>query len=932
MKGNRIRSRIVPAVLAAGLVISFYDVVFQGRTIVTTEFVAGTSPTGVGSFGYQGVRPTGQPVLDVAGPAYLHQPDARLARRMVRKGELFLWNPHTACGMPFLAEMASALLYPFQWVLLVSDAPWVWDAFMLGRLLLAGLFTALYLRGQGVGSLGTLLGAYGYMLCGFHVWYLNTVFLNSTLLLPLVLWAAEKVLRSPSWVAVGWLALAVALEILSGAPEPAALALVAVAAYVVYRLITLPEARRLFWPRLGRCAAAGLLGLGLSAPVWLSFVAWLPHTYHVHAQSLGRGSIPVGDVSALIAPESLGPIWRHWDGGSSAAAPGYAGAIVILLVLLAFLNGTARHRPWAFFAGAAGISILKIYGFPGLNWAIGSLPLFDRAYVTAFLGPVLLLSLSLLAGASIETMIRTGGARLRAASAGTLLLLALLFWGHSHSAAGHLATPVLWKGMLPAAILVLIVLVLSEGLRRGHVGARGIACCLVGLLAVDLFIPIPRSRPQRSDPFAEPPYVGKLKEYGSDAPIRVLGTAGILFPNAAQAYRIDDVGGTSPIFVGRYVEWMREMMGAPTGTLYSISSREIPSLDVPGMDLLGMKYLITPTDSPIDIEPGAKAGGRGVGGAARGEILAGEEVGQTFVSTQGGLSAVSVALSLFSRVNRGALELRLYEGMPEDPPLRFVSTRMEDLKENAFHIVRFEPVVDSRGKLYSFTLSSPDASRGNAVTPWICLDDGYLEGYRLEGGQPAVRDLVFTAYFVPWRERYDLVYDEEVRIFENRRALPRAYVVPGAEWVREEKEVFPRLRAEGFDPRRTVILEGEPGNAREPRADWRADGSRARIIEYGANRVRITVDAEAPGYLVLLDTYSPGWRATVGGEDRTIHPANGLFRAVRVGEGRQVVEFRYRPFSFRIGVVLAALAAAVLGGLLLRERLLGGVRPVEGEG
>jgi hypothetical protein len=49
------RAWIVPIVLLGGLVLSFYDVVFVGRTFLTTNFVPGTSPEG-GSWGYEGRR------------------------------------------------------------------------------------------------------------------------------------------------------------------------------------------------------------------------------------------------------------------------------------------------------------------------------------------------------------------------------------------------------------------------------------------------------------------------------------------------------------------------------------------------------------------------------------------------------------------------------------------------------------------------------------------------------------------------------------------------------------------------------------------------------------------------------------------------------------------------------------------------------------
>ena len=53
----------------------------------------------------------------------------------------------------------------------------------------------------------------------------------------------------------------------------------------------------------------------------------------------------------------------------------------------------------------------------------------------------------------------------------------------------------------------------------------------------------------------------------------------------------------------------------------------------------------------------------------------------------------------------------------------------------------------------------------------------------------------------------------------------------------------------------------------------------------------------APGYLLLLDTYFPGWSATVNGEPAPILRADYNFRAVSLPAGRSTVCFSYRPES-----------------------------------
>jgi len=85
--------------------------------------------------------------------------------------------------------------------------------------------------------------------------------------------------------------------------------------------------------------------------------------------------------------------------------------------------------------------------------------------------------------------------------------------------------------------------------------------------------------------------------------------------------------------------------------------------------------------------------------------------------------------------------------------------------------------------------------------------------------------------------------------------------------------------------------------------------------------VVVAVKAEAPAYLVLADTFDPGWSATVDGEPAAIHPAYVAFRAVFVQAGEHRVVFRYSPAGFApglaataVGTVLALLCLARPGG------------------
>jgi hypothetical protein len=162
----------------------------------------------------------------------------------------------------------------------------------------------------------------------------------------------------------------------------------------------------------------------------------------------------------------------------------------------------------------------------------------------------------------------------------------------------------------------------------------------------------------------------------------------------------------------------------------------------------------------------------------------------------------------------------------------------------------------------------------------------------------------------------ELVYDGEIKIYENTNLLPRAFVVHGLK-VRTDKEgVFSELTTPEFEPTSYVVLE------ETPELGWTGGNtaqyeSTARIVEYGPSRVLVEVDSATDGFLVLADLYYPGWRAAVDGQSQKVYKADYAFRAVEISEGQHVVEFVFDPLSFQIGWRISAITAGAMCSFLL---------------
>jgi hypothetical protein len=171
---------------------------------------------------------------------------------------------------------------------------------------------------------------------------------------------------------------------------------------------------------------------------------------------------------------------------------------------------------------------------------------------------------------------------------------------------------------------------------------------------------------------------------------------------------------------------------------------------------------------------------------------------------------------------------------------------------------------------------------------------------------------------------WQLVYEGEddisaFQVYENRYALPRVYLAGDYVITHNEEESLDAIRAnldELSRGRLVVIEDAKPSFSRRP-----AGGAgTAHIGKYGINDVVVEVEAETPSLLVLTDSHFPGWRAFVDGSERPILRANSLFRAVEISPGVHQVAFKYRPASFRYGLLISLATLAVILAAPIRRR------------
>jgi len=158
----------------------------------------------------------------------------------------------------------------------------------------------------------------------------------------------------------------------------------------------------------------------------------------------------------------------------------------------------------------------------------------------------------------------------------------------------------------------------------------------------------------------------------------------------------------------------------------------------------------------------------------------------------------------------------------------------------------------------------------------------------------------------------------DIKLYE--RAAPRAWWVGGPiyssgdTWAGSEDSLR-RMASPSFDPFRHATLQSDfmppvlrqgapPGSAGEARITWE---------DYQAESLRLRVETDSPGLLILSEAYFPGWQATVNGQAWPILRANVALRALALPPGDHEIVLRYDPPLYRLAFGLGGLAWAGWG-------------------
>ncbi len=136
-------------------------------------------------------------------------------------------------------------------------------------------------------------------------------------------------------------------------------------------------------------------------------------------------------------------------------------------------------------------------------------------------------------------------------------------------------------------------------------------------------------------------------------------------------------------------------------------------------------------------------------------------------------------------------------------------------------------------------------------------------------------------------------------LYRNMGIHHPAYFISNVQSFESWNELLQLLMAPQFNPRETLLI--EKSELRKIRLTDQhlelAPQSSVKLLKQNQGQESWLVETSQPGFLVIPETFYPGWIATANGRPTPILKGDGLFRAIWLDSpGTYKIQFSYNPF------------------------------------
>ena len=527
----------------------------------------------------------------------------------LEEGRIPLWNPYSACGTPFMANLQSAVFYPVDFLLTLISPAAVFGLGLIVHAWIAGFGMFLFTRLWKIPPWGCCVASIAWMFNGFimiHIFAGNQLTVTTTAWIPFVFWGVTGYILAWKknnknkfvWILIsGFL---MSMEFLSGHPQMTFYT----GCFLIIWSVGLLIEERLVHQWLKICGgfalmiifAAGLSGIQLIPT--LEYIGFSGREGRLDFMSATEFTFAPARLITLIFPEffgthALGNYWGKWYEWSQA----YMGEICIILIFVYFIfslrnkNESEIKFPIKTILVATAIAFLFSCGRTSLlyKFLFHTTPLGNFRAPAKFLPFFMLFLLIISAYGTKFIGIRKPGK----------------------------VKELFWTSLMISGIIIELVLntnLSSIGSSLAIIGCSGIVISMgncnrtkygiIIILMMDLmgfggkYLKFEKS--------GETPIYKTLTEITwmksqNIKPFRVATAPDIPFPNWFMAWGVENASNYDPMSIGEYMGWINRINGKEPGDF--VDSISVPDSDSVFIDLCNVKYWISRETPPKNIGP-----------------------------------------------------------------------------------------------------------------------------------------------------------------------------------------------------------------------------------------------------------------------------------------------------------------------------------------
>lgn len=896
----------------------FHDVLFSGKTLSASSLLPGSTPNG--PYGFSGYKPGLPFSFDTAGNAWVNEPNPYIIREVLREGAVPAWNPYEGMGIPLIGNLNSEVFNPLKLFLNLFPHPFSQDIFFLLRLLIMGSFTYLFLRETNLSLGSSLFGSSFFMLSGYSVWWINLHPLSTIMYLPAVFYFYERWSGNNDTKSAFFMSLFLCLALVAGKTPDVIMGLCLLFPYALWKGM-MKDSLRGLCKEAGKASLATVSGVLMASAVLFPFLELYsiasPLAKAIRTGAAGH-TIPLITSVSLVQPMFLGlknycyGSWLTWT--PNIILP-HAGIVVMTLSCCCVLCRSTLMKTLPFVVISLALFSV-IYGLLPSH-LISKVPVIGSIEFLKY-NAMFYFSLAVMSASAFDDLLSPEGDRRNFYLSLTVILFTLLAYFISLYREG------LPRGGQMTAVLFLSLsgmgaaaFVLFRATNRNVFGVL-----LFLFLILELFLYMPKDRPDRAKPYNEPSYLKVIK--GQDA-YRITGEGNSAPPLVSNALGLYDIRGISVLLPGDYYSFFENLLG------FSVPGTNNPNslftATSPFIDLVGVKYILS--REPLEhwvLEDEIKAHINSlrwvrllngmVSHSIRGEATygfsraGGEERFCFFFPIRFGFEtrlrvtepflSAGFAMKDASRGANVKVDIEI-----EDRKTELVIRSGEGWQDHWLDVSSYV------GKIVTIVIRAEGNGEGKIV----------LGNFGPSPGSEAEQALYKKLLVLHEGERNFLAHRgtfEGIHIYENKNVMDRAFLLHGAE-VRNGLDAIIRELQEGGNFREVGLITGSSADAlktmavRSVKATNHGDIPRRddKVVIKGYAPDEVTIEVESQGgLLVLSDLFYPGWKVTVNGREEEVIKAFGLLRGVVVGDGRSEIIFHYRPLSVYLGMMIS-LATAI---------------------